>query len=388
MISAMLARRGGCSTHEIVLGDSVYPYHVGYDWLDSAGDIFREYGADRYVVVSDDSVLALHGDALLPMLREHAPVEVLSSAPGESMKSLMRLSEYVERAISAGVSRRSMVVAFGGGVPGNLAGMLASVVLRGIRLVHVPTTTVAAMDSVISLKQAINSRSGKNYIGSYHQPSAVFTDVSLLQTLPDREARSGFCEAAKNCLAIVPSALPELRVIIENDELSSLDSLSWLLEQSLAAKLTVMCDDPKEVRAGLVLEYGHTVGHAIELCDIRRRGADAIAHGEAVAVGMSIASRVAAELGLLDDSVVTLHDEICDLLSAPMRLLRQIPTAEVMQLVRADNKRGYLQLGSGEIGMVLLEALGQPCVTGELPLVPVPIELVSRTVESYAGTRV
>ena len=384
----MFAREGGRSTHEIVLGDSVYPYHVGYDWLGDAGDIFREYGADRYVVVSDDSVLALHGDALLPMLREHAPVEVLSSTPGESMKSLLQLSEFVERAITAGASRRSVVVAFGGGVPGNLGGMLASVVLRGIRLVHVPTTTVAAMDSVISLKQAINSRSGKNYIGSYHQPSGVFTDISLLQTLPDREARSGFCEAAKNCLAIMPSALPDLRLILERRELNSLEALAWLLEQSLIAKLTVMSDDPKEARAGLVLEYGHTVGHAIELCDIRRRGAAAISHGEAIAVGMSIASRVAAERGFLDEAEVAVHDEICALLGAPLGILRELPTADVMRLVRADNKRGYLQLGSAEIAMVLLKGLGEPCFTGELPLVPVPLELVARVLESYAGASV
>jgi 3-dehydroquinate synthase len=387
MLRSTFARQGERSTHEIVLGDATYPYHVGYEWLDTAGDIFRAYGADRYVVVTDDSVLALHGGALLPMLREHAPVEVLSSTPGESMKSLVQLSNYTERAISAGASRRSVVVAFGGGVPGNLAGMLASVLLRGIRLVHVPTTTVAAMDSVISLKQAINSRSGKNYIGSYHQPSGVFTDISLLQTLPDREARSGFCEAAKNCLAIVPSALPTLRLILESQELNSLDALGWLLEQSLMAKLTVMSDDPKETRAGLVLEYGHTVGHAIELCDIRRRGPAAVSHGEAIALGMSIAARVAAELGCLDDDEVAVHDEICGLLGAPFALLRDLPTADVMQLVRADNKRGYLQLTAGEVGMVLLQRLGEPCFSGELPLVPVPLELVSRVLKAHAGAR-
>lgn len=180
--------------HRVVLGQHSYPYFSGHDCSDRIVRALAGYGTDRFFVVTDDTVQALHGDDLLPALGRHAPVHVLSQPPGEGMKSLASLSSYLEAAIAAGATRRSLVVAFGGGVPGNLAGALAGLLYRGVRLVHVPTTTVAAMDSVISLKQAVNSSHGKNHIGIYHIPEAVYLDVRLLQTLPDRELRSGLCE--------------------------------------------------------------------------------------------------------------------------------------------------------------------------------------------------
>jgi 3-dehydroquinate synthase/2-deoxy-scyllo-inosose synthase len=366
----------------IKLGDVDYPYHYGYDCLDLIAQEIAALDADRLVMVTDDTVLALHGGALLPRLRALAPVDVLSHARGEAMKSLPQLMEYIERALAAGATRRSVVVAFGGGVPGNLAGLLAGLLFRGVRLVHIPTTTIAAMDSVLSLKQAINSSRGKNHIGTYYAPSAVFTDVRMLQTLPTRELRSGLCEAAKNCLAIRSAALPKLRrQFLAGGDWSAPSALLWLLDESIQAKTAVTARDSREQRAGLVLEYGHTVGHAVELA-VNRRRSGGISHGEAVAFGMVVAANLAQRRGWLSEADVAVHEEIVAALGAPLWLPPDLSIDEIIAIVREDNKRGYLPPAPDSAPFVLLAALGQPAGDPELPLVPVRLDEVSSVLAS------
>lgn len=368
------------NTRPVDLGGVVYPYHYGVDCLDRIVDELGALGADRFFVVTDDHVLALHGERLLSGLGAHAPVEVLSLPPGDGMKVLPNLAAHVEHVIAAGASRRSVVVAFGGGVPGNLAGVVASLLFRGVRLVHVPTTTVAAMDSVISLKQAINSSRGKNHIGTYRAPEAVYLDVRLLATLPDKQLRSGLCEATKNCLAIRPDSIPEMRRRLAAGNLAAPETLVWLLEESLTAKTAVTRRDPYEQGSGLVLEYGHTVGHAVEMCDQRLRGAEGLSHGEAVMLGMLAAARISRTRGGLDDASVTVHEELAQALGAPTRVPERISVEQVMDVVRVDNKRGYLPVSGEEAAMVLLREHGVPYGTADLPLTAVPLEVVKEAV--------
>lgn len=369
---------------QVALGDLSYPYHFGCDCVDRIAWSLGQYGADNYLVVTDDTVLSLHGEKLLPELARYGGVEVLRRPAGEEMKSLAHLEDHLEQAIAAGASRRSVVVTFGGGVPGNLGGMVAAMLFRGVRLVHVPTTTIAAMDSVISLKQAINSRQGKNHIGAYHLPQAVYTDVRLLETLPERELRSGLCEAAKNCLTIRPESIPALRGVLARGDLGSPSSLLWLLEESLAAKMAVMAEDSRERQAGLILEYGHTVGHAVELCDRWLRCSDGLSHGEAVAIGMLAAARISAALGNLTEESVQAHDELVAALDVPARIPDDLSVSEVIDVVRNDHKRGYLELSSDEVAMVLLRDLGEPVGPPDLPLVPVDLAVVHDAVVSLA----
>ncbi|MET9356572.1 2-deoxy-scyllo-inosose synthase [Streptomyces sp. NPDC006617] len=368
----------------VALGETRYPYFYGYDCMDRIVTSIAAYDADRFIVVTDDNVLARHGESLLPALGAHAPVQVLSLPAGENIKSPANLASHLEEAIASGATRRSVVVAFGGGVPGNLAGVVAALLFRGVRLVHIPTTTVAAMDSVISLKQAINSCSGKNHIGTYHTPEAVYLDVALLRTLGDRELRSGLCEATKNCLAIRPDVVPDLRRVLARGDLAAPDTLLWLLEESLEAKISVTAQDRYEQRTGLVLEYGHTLGHAVELCDQRLRGSAGLSHGEAVMFGMLAAARISAQVGGLTLDDVALHDELAHALGAPLVVPAGLETAEVVGVVRRDNKRGYLPVTGEEAAMVVLDELGTPMGSRELPLVPVPMDLIRETV---AGLR-
>lgn len=366
----------------IRIGDTGYPYYYGFDCLDL---ILRELATletDLFVVVTDDTVLQLHGGALLDGLRGLARVEVISRHPGESMKTLPTLSGDLERVLAAGATRRSVVIAFGGGVPGNLAGVIAALLFRGVRLVHIPTTTIAAMDSVLSLKQAINSNLGKNHIGTYLAPHAVFTDVAMLSTLPDRQLRSGLCETAKNCLAIWPAALPKLRQVLADGTLATPETLLWLLDASVQAKTSVTVNDAREQRSGLVLEYGHTVGHAVELADHRRRGNDGVSHGEAIAFGMLVAATIAHARGWLSEEVVRVHEEVVLALRAPRRLPDGLTVDEVVDMVRDDNKCGYLPLPADSIAFVLLRDLGVPAGEPELPLVQVTLAEIRTALET------
>ncbi len=370
------------NSREIDLGGVTYPYYFGYDCLPQLADALVSFEPDLILLVTDDNVFKLHGADLLASLTPLVRVEVLSTTPGEGAKSSQILTAHLERAIAVGASRRSLVVSFGGGVPGNLAGVIAALLYRGIRLVHIPTTTMAAMDSTISLKQAINSARGKNHIGTYHVPECVISDVKLMQTLPDREIRSGLSEAIKNCLAIRPEDIPQMRMLLASGQFTSSESLLWLLDKGIQAKTTVTMGDAREQRGGLILEYGHTVGHAIEICDHKLKGTGSISHGEAVALGMLAAAHISSTWCGLSAEVVRLHYELLvDLLGAPATIPEGVTVEQVMQRILVDNKRGYFKVAQNEVAMVLLRSLGNPATTTFLPLVAVPLALVEQSVE-------
>ncbi|WP_169815648.1 2-deoxy-scyllo-inosose synthase [Nocardia inohanensis] len=360
----------GLHSRIIRIGDRSFPYFFGADCVGEIADGLAGLGADLLVVVTDDQVSELYA-GVLARLGERTPSVVLTQPAGESMKTLSCLSGHLETALAAGATRRSVVVSFGGGVPGNLAGLMASLLFRGVRLVHVPTTTIAAMDSVLSLKQAINSPVGKNSLGTYYAPTAVYTDVRFFTSLPIRELRSGLCEMAKNCLAIRPESIEGLRAVIAGGDLGAPPALAWLLEASIEAKSAVTQDDTFERRSGLVLEYGHTTGHAIELCDHRARGADGVPHGVAIALGMLVAAHISHARGWLSDDAVSRHYEIVTGLGVEPYLPGTVRIDEVLRVIADDNKKGYLEPRADSVPFVLLRALGRPAMTGDLPLVPV-----------------
>ncbi|MEV6097112.1 2-deoxy-scyllo-inosose synthase [Nocardia sp. NPDC051981] len=382
MVSTSLSGdESGLRSRPIVIGEQSFPYYFGRDCITEIGAAIAALGADRLVFVTDDEVLSRYRRDI-DRLAGSIPSLILSHPSGESMKTLTCLSGHLENALRAGITRRSVVVSFGGGVPGNLAGLMANLLFRGVRLVHVPTTTIAAMDSVLSLKQAINSEVGKNHLGTYYAPEAVFTDVEFFTTLPERELRSGLCEMAKNCLAIDPSALAGLRAVIGN--MTAPDSLLWLLDASIAAKSAVTRDDTYERGAGLVLEYGHTVGHAIEICDHRVRGTAGLPHGAAIALGMLVAAHISHARGWLSDDEVSVHYEIVTGLGVEPALPDSVRIDDVLAVVAGDNKRGYLPPRPDAVPFVLLRALGRPEYTGDLPLVPVAVREIRAALDVIA----
>jgi 3-dehydroquinate synthase/2-deoxy-scyllo-inosose synthase len=337
--------------------------------------------ADKFVFLVDSAIMSTHALGLIEALRRFAAVETISIAPDERTKSLHLVQELLERVLQGGLSRRSCMVSFGGGMVANLSGLVAALAFRGIRLVHLPTTLVAAADGVISLKQAVNASVGKNLIGTFHAPAAVFVDVRWLRSLPQREWRSGLCELVKNALAADPdsrAALAERITAVPAED----RVIAELVQSGIRTKSKVMAKDPHERTSGLIFEYGHTVGHAIELAS-----AGGLSHGESIGLGMLCAADVARRLVGLSEKAYESHVELLALCGVTRQVGSSISASEVASRLMFDNKRGYLPITSGEVPMVLLRELGQPNVTDGIPLTGVPAEVVASVILSGRAVR-
>ncbi|WP_242440893.1 2-deoxy-scyllo-inosose synthase [Streptomyces sp. CB02923] len=365
----------------ITMEDATFPYRLGTDCAEEIVARLGDRAASRYLVVCDTTVAALYGHDLVARLEKDAgPAVLLTHEAGEVHKDVTTVGALAEQALGAGADRRSIVVALGGGITGNIAGLLAALLFRGIALVHVPTTVVAMLDSVLSLKQAVNASFGKNLVGTFYQPAEVLADTAMLRTLPVRELRSGMGEVVKNALAIRPSMTERLAGLLRPDGRYDDDALRWIIAESVAAKADVTGADKHERRDGLVLEYGHTAGHAIEHA---ARGE--VAHGAGVAIGMVIAAEVSHRLGHASAPFVALHRELIAKAGLEHAVPAFVGTDDVKNWLTYDNKRGYLDCEGTSTPMVLLSGPGQPLRTGGMPLVPVPLSVLNETVDALAG---
>lgn len=364
------------------IGDSGYPFHCQSDAAEPLAECIASMRADRLLIVSDERVFAAHGGRLFASIS--TPSLHINVPRGERAKSFEVLESVCEQALQGGITRRSVVVAFGGGTIGNLAGLAAALMYRGIRFVHVPTTPVAAFDSVFSLKQAINTSKGKNVIGTYHRPEAVFVDMKTFATLDDRDLRAGVCETIKNVVAIMPDSASHMRELITPTVRRDPDALAEVMKFSIACKARVMASDPREQTEAVILEYGHTVGHGLEVVDFEHRRESALRHGEAVAIGMDVAATVASALCGGDD-VRALQNDL--FLSAGVSILmpEHIAVDRILQAVASDNKRGKLECSDSEVPMVLLSAPGCPLRTDGVPLWRVPKSLLADALRQTIG---
>jgi 3-dehydroquinate synthase len=304
--------------------------------------------ADKLFLVADKGVYSAHafGRALCEARRD---VELVLVDPGESSKSWDGLEALCEYMVAHRASKRSVAIAFGGGSIGNLVGMAAALLFRGIRYVEAPTSFMHLTDGVLSNKQAINGRSGKNHFGIYHAPLFIWADVRHLETEPARSMKAGIAEAVKNALISSPALATSLRARLRSDCRYAAAELRELALSAILAKLEILRRDPSEKRYALVLEYGHTFAHAIEWL-----AQGTLLHGECVAVGMKMAAHLANELGLIADSVVDLHYELIDgCLDLAPELPPSIDAAALLAAMKRDNKRT-----GANLRFVLLDGLG------------------------------
>ncbi|HEX7682458.1 MAG TPA: 2-deoxy-scyllo-inosose synthase [Trinickia sp.] len=341
--------------------------------------VFRlcELKASSYHVVTDRTVAQLHASTLFDQLAAEAPARLWVVESGESAKSMSTLAGLAHEMVGAGIDRSSAIVAVGGGVVGNLAGLTAALLFRGTRLVHVPTTLIAAADSVASLKQAVNLPCGKNLLGCFHLPTKVLIDLGFLRTLPTAQIRSGMCEIIKNALTVAPENIPILESGLNPHARYSDEQLTAIVEAGLRAKQKVMIGDKRERKQALVFEYGHTVGHAVELA-----ANGCIPHGEAVGLGMIVAAEVAGRLGMLCEADREVHHRLLTRNGLACRLPEGVTVAAVMKLLRTDNKRGYVPSRAGEVAMILLEGLGAPHGQIDRPLTLVESSLIQACIEA------
>ena len=270
------------------IGASGYDIHIGEGLLDRAGEMLRPLlSRPRTVIVTDENVDAAQGARLeRGLAAAGVSFEKIVLAPGEGAKTMRGLEALLDRLIAQGVERSDLIIAFGGGVIGDLTGFAAAILRRGCRFAQVPTTLLAQVDSAVGGKTAVNAALGKNLIGAFHQPAIVIADVGALSTLPERELKAGYAEIVKyGALGDEPFfAWLENRgsALIAGD----MTARRIAVKRSCEAKAEIVAADERETGARALLNLGHTFGHALEAAD---GYSSRLLHGEAVSVGMALA---------------------------------------------------------------------------------------------------
>lgn len=359
----LYGRGGGMHKLDMNFDDESYPIWLGAKCTDEIVAELREIHGSSYHFITDATVNSLHASSLHKKLSSQVEASLWVVDVGEKTKSLKTVECLAEKMIAKGIDRRSVIIAMGGGVIGNIGGLIAALLFRGIKFVHIPTTLIAAGDSVASLKQAVNLSSGKNLIGCFHTPAAVFIDLSFLHTLPRRQVQSGMYEIIKNSLTIATENVEVLKRILREDSDYSDGEYLEIIESGLYAKKKVMIRDKFERKEGLIFEYGHTVGHAIELAAQGR-----LPHGEAVGIGMMVAAEVSSKLGMLSEEDLNLHHFLVGCNGLNLRLPHGVTIDQIMGFLSKDNKKGYVEGGPETVAMILLEGIGRPAGRADKPL--------------------
>lgn len=362
--------RAGTNTEtqiDVVLAARSYPIVIGEDLVASAG---LRLGAllpgTRFAVVSDSNVAALH---LAPVKASlEAEGLFLGSAvvaPGEASKSFPVLAKLSETLLELGVERGDCIVALGGGVVGDLAGFTASILRRGVRVVQMPTTLLAQVDSAIGGKTGIDTKQGKNLIGTFHQPSLVLSDVSVLSTLCKREFRAGYAEVAKYGLLGDASFFAWLEQNWQGVFAGEDTKRRHAVETSTRAKATIVMEDELEISGKrALLNLGHTFGHALEAF---AGYSDRLLHGEAIAIGMRLAFTYSFERGLCapeDAARAEAHFHAVGLPTEISDVPRDTPTpGEMLRLMAQDKK-----VKGGKLVLVLARKVGEAFVENDVSM--------------------
>lgn len=331
-----------------VKASSSYDILVGENLLDEAGElIIKTLGRRKLAVLTDSHVDRLYGESLMSALAKSSLEAVKYVFPeGEQSKNAQTLLGFINFMAEQQITRTDAVVALGGGVTGDMAGLAAAVFLRGIPFVQIPTTLLAAVDSSIGGKTAVDIAAGKNLLGAFHQPSLVICDTLLLRTLEPSILRDGFAEVIKHGVILDASYFERLKA-------RGQEPLYSIIARSMEIKRDVVERDEFETGDRKLLNFGHTLGHAIELLSDFT-----ISHGSAVAKGMILAARISREMGIgdvVEDLRLILEDYGFDL-ECPY------PLDQVYKAALSDKKRS-----GGSITLVLPERIGT-CVLRKMPV--------------------
>ncbi len=350
------------------------PFYFGYDIEDNFLAALANYECDLVFFFTEPHLFEWYGKTLYDKISQQIPCELEFVPAGEKCKYFPILEDTCEKLIAKGASKKSILIAFGGGTVGNLVGLVAGLIYRGIRYIEIPTTMMAQTDSTLSNKQAVNGKTGKNHFGLYHAPIFIWADTKYLKTEPAYGRRSGIIEGVKNGLISDATFLTYLEGVLNPEVKFSEEQLTDLAYKIILSKLEILKRDPSEKELGIILEYGHTFGHGIEWL---KQGK--MSHGESVSFGIKIAAELAQELGLISEQDVEHHYYVIEeKLGFNNPFPPEITAEKLMTAMVADNKKtGH------DLRFVLLEKIGQ-CYNPEGDfLVTVDPELVRRIVESF-----
>jgi len=362
--SSDLPRRPPTSVH-VELGSRSYDILIGRDLIDTVGhELAQRLPKARMAIVTDETVAEHHLNRLTASL-DFADIEYVTIVvpPGEGSKSFAALETVIEALLEARIERNDVVLAFGGGVVGDLAGFAAGTVLRGIRFVQLPTTLLAQVDSSIGGKTGINTTHGKNLVGVFHQPSFVLSDSGILDSLPEREFNAGYAEVAK-CGLI---GAPDFFTWLESNWRAV--AAGWPeREQAIAsacrAKAAIVAADERESGVRALLNFGHTFGHALE-ASAGYNGR--LLHGEGVSIGMVLAFGLSAKLGhCKPEDVKRVVAHLKDV-GLPTRI-SEIPGGgfdvdALMGLMAQDKK-----VSRGKLTFILVKGIGRAFIAKDVPV--------------------
>lgn len=335
-----------------------YDIYIGRDILDRAGLLMAKNSwAARYIIITDSNVEPLHGGRVLETLRGMGlEVDLISFPAGESSKTMETSLGIVERLAELGADRTSAVIALGGGVVGDLAGFVASIYMRGIPCIQIPTTLLAQVDSSIGGKTGIDLPVGKNFLGTFHQPKGVFVDLAFLETLTPRDFGNGVAEIIK--YGAIDD--PELLDVLES-EMNALRDDRKILERVIAKacriKKSIVEIDETEKGLRRILNFGHTVGHAVEA-----ESGYSLSHGEAVAIGMTAALRLSERMKYLSTEDRGRIEAVIRTAGLPVSIPKGMSVPGILSRIKYDKKK------EGDvIHFVLLKKPAMPFVNGGVP---------------------
>jgi len=350
------------SVIKVNLPQQFYDIAIAPGSLDQLGEYMTSLHLGKKVLlVSNPVIFQLYGERAIASLKA-ASFEVASYIlpDGEHYKTLASIENLYNTALENRLERSATMVALGGGVIGDMTGFAAATWLRGINFIQVPTTLLAMVDAAIGGKTGVNHPQGKNLIGAFHQPRLVLIDPDVLQTLPTREFRAGMAEVIKYGVIWDAQLFAELEVSQRLDEMGYIQSelIDSILTRSCQAKADVVSKDEKEAGLRAILNYGHTIGHAVESLT----GYTQVLHGEAVAIGMVAAGQIAVELGMWTQQETQRQDALIEKAGLPTKLPAGLDIEAIIEALQIDKK-----VKAGKVRFVLPTQIGAVTVTDQVP---------------------
>ena len=337
-------------------GERSYPILLGHGLLGTS-DLLEPYTGNQALVVTNAAVAGLYLPQARRSLGSVEHVDVVEIGDGETFKTLDTYAAILDALIDKRHNRSTTVVALGGGVVGDVAGFAAATYQRGVGLVQIPTTLLALVDSSVGGKTAVNHPNGKNLIGAFHQPRAVIADVAVLATLPEREFRAGLAEVIK--YGVIADAAFFAWLEAHMDDLLNRDPVSLVhaIRRSCEIKAEVVADDEREQGRRVILNFGHTFGHAIEAVTAYER----FLHGEAVAAGMVMAMNLSVRLGRSDDRDQERVRRLIERSGLDAEAL-DIDVDAMLDAMGMDKK-----VMDGRLRLIVCDGIGSVSVTGDVP---------------------
>ena len=343
------------------LSERSYKIQIGSDCLWQIGPIVEEIGdVTHAIVITDTNAQTPHAEEVASALAKEdlLRVDLLAVDPGEPSKSVDMAAALWNGLLEMNADRKTLLVAVGGGVVGDLAGFIAATFARGIRFLQVPTTLLAQVDSSVGGKVGINLEGAKNMVGAFLQPVSVLIDTETLDTLPGREYRSGLGEVVKYGMILDEALFEQIEASVEKLNNRDHATLVDIIAQCCQLKAEVVQQDERE-ETGLraILNYGHTIGHAVETLS----GYGTVLHGEGVAIGMVAASRLAEKLGRIVGTVTERQIELLQALGLPTELPK-LDIDQMMAVMMRDKKVAH-----GRLRFVLPDRIGHVELVGDVP---------------------